>query len=121
MNRDRAMAWSVASLALALLLASAKASGAPVGTAFTYQGELRFSGQPASGPFDFEFALFDVEAGSTALGTSSVSDQQVTQGLFSVDLDFTDVPFAASQAYWLEVRVRQGPDTGPYQTLLPRQ
>ena len=27
----------------------------PLGTAITYQGELRQSGQPAKGSFDFEF------------------------------------------------------------------
>ena len=32
-------------------------------SAFTYQGELEQSGSPATGEFDFEFALFDDSLG----------------------------------------------------------
>jgi hypothetical protein len=111
----------LAGLAFVFLLATAGTSAAPVGTSFTYQGELRFQGSPANAPFDFEFALYDVETGGVPLATSLVADQTVTQGLFSVEIDYTEVPFVASATYWIEVRVREGSSIGTYQPLLPRQ
>lgn len=108
-------------LALALASATGPAAPAPVGTDFTYQGELRVAGVPASTPHDFEFVLYDVATGGPAISTLARGDVAVNGGLFTVFLDYTDVPFAASQGYWLEVRVRDGASTGSYTTLLPRQ
>ena len=115
------MSRMLALLLLAAALATAPASAAPVGTAFTYQGELQYNGQPATGTYDFEFALFDLASGGSPLAVENVADQAVTAGLFTVELDYTDVPFVASQSYWLEVRVRDGASGGGYQPLLPRQ
>ena len=93
-------------LACALaLLASAPALAEP-GTAITYQGELRNAGTPAQGPYDFEAALYDVASGGEAISTMTLDDAQVDQGLFSLPLDFTDVPFATGEQYWIELRVR---------------
>src|ERR1700759_3099287 len=94
---------------------------APVGTAFTYQGDLKVTGAPANGAFDFEFALFDVADGSTGLSSIDLDDVNVSNGLFTVQLDYTDVPFSAAQAYFLEVRVRNGGSKDAYTVLLPRQ
>ena len=110
--------------ALALIAAVAigtPAHAAPVGTSFSYQGEMRYDNQPANGDYDFEFALFDVETGGIPLAIDVAGDQPVNAGLFSTRIDYTEVPFAASQDYWLEVRVREGASTGGYQQLLPRQ
>lgn len=106
---------------IAALLLAASAHAAPVGTSFSYQGEMRYDNQPANGDYDFEFALFDVETGGIPLAIDTVDDQAVTAGLFSTRIDYTEVPFAASQDYWLEVRVREGASSGGYQSLLPRQ
>lgn len=111
-------------LALTLLVAATTTPAlraAEVGTSFGYQGELRYDGNPAYGPYDFEFALYDVETGGAPLAIDTVADSEVTAGLFTVELDYTEVPFAASQAYWLEVRVREGASTDAYQLLSPRQ
>ena len=43
----------------AVILVSAQAVAAPVGTAFTYQGQLKAGGIPADGEYDFLFQLFD--------------------------------------------------------------
>ncbi|MFO1351644.1 MAG: tail fiber domain-containing protein [Gammaproteobacteria bacterium] len=94
---------------------------APLGTAFTYQGELKQSGAPANGPFDFEIALFGAASGGAAIGTVTVNDAPVSQGLFTLELDYGLPPFAATQQYWLEVRMRPGTSTGAYTPLLPRQ
>ena len=45
----------------------------------------------------------------------------MTDGLFTVELDYTEVPFEAALKYYLEVRVRRGNETGGYTQLLPRQ
>lgn len=110
----------VRSLALACLLAAGASSwAASLGSAFTYQGNLNFNGSPASGNFDFQFALYTAATGNTAVDTLTLTDQSVANGLIDASLDFTDVPFNG-QALWIEVRVRPAA-TGSYTTLSPRQ
>jgi len=98
-----------------------EALDAPVGTAFTYQGRLEDSGSPANGSYDFEFKLFDdLSAGSQVGSTLEVDDQAVTQGYFTVMLDFGASAFNG-QARWLEIAGRPG-ESRVYSTLLsPRQ
>jgi hypothetical protein len=110
----------IRSLAIACLLGlGAQCQAASLGTAFSYQGDLNFNGSPATGNFDFQFALYTVDTGGTALDTLTLSDQDVTDGLINASLDFTDVPFNG-QALWIEVRVRPAGGT-TYTTLSPRQ
>ena len=93
---------------------------APVATAFTYQGHLEDGGGPANGLYDFEFELFnDPVTGSQVGGTLTLQDVNVTDGVFTVELDFGDV--FDETALWLEIHVRPGASTGGYQQLLPRQ
>ena len=42
----------------------------PVGTSFTYQGELKQSGVAAEGSFDFRFDLFDAAEDGLEVGTT---------------------------------------------------
>ncbi len=93
----------------------------PLGSAFTYQGELKVSNQPANGSYDFLIGLYSVPGGGAALDTATLDDVAVNQGLFSVTLDYTDIPFATSTQYYLELRVRDGASTGAYTLLSPRQ
>ncbi len=94
---------------------------ASVGTAFTYQGRLLDGGKPANGPFDFRFRLFDAASGGSQVGTTvTLNDVQVTNGLFTVALDFGAGAFKGD-ARWLEIAVRPGNSTGAYTTLSPRQ
>jgi Collagen triple helix repeat (20 copies) len=102
-----------------LLLTGAPAWSASVGSAFSYQGNLNFNGSPASGNFDFQFLLYTVASGGTAVDTITLTDQTVTAGLINASLDFTDVPFNG-QALWIEVDVRPA-GSGTYTTLSPRQ
>lgn len=72
---------------------------APVGTGFTYQGYLESSNNPANGPFDFEFLLFDAEAGGNQVGPTQTSDDlPVANGYFQVTLDFGAGRLAAASA-----------------------
>lgn len=38
-------------------------------TAFSFQGQLIDTGQPADGLYDFQFTFFDAAAGGSAIGT----------------------------------------------------
>jgi len=106
-------------LALALALALPVAHVQSVGSAFTYQGELRASGTPANAAYDFQFRLYNSPGGTTQLGAQVTANAvTVNNGLFSVPLDFGPAQFAGD-AQWLEVSVRPA-GSGPFETLSPR-
>ncbi|MEW6249686.1 MAG: tail fiber domain-containing protein [Planctomycetota bacterium] len=112
----------VAALALCLLAPLAVAPAqTPVGTAFTYQGQLKAAGAPLTGTADFQFWLWDALAGGMLIaGPVTVTNQTVTAGLFTVVMDFGASPFAG-EARWLEIAVRSPAGGGAYTTLAPRQ
>jgi len=103
-----------------LMLATGSVLAGPLGTTFTYQGQLTSGGSPANGDFDIEFALYISASGGTAVDTVDVSGIAVSEGLLNASVDFTDVPFNG-QALWVEARVRPGGTTGAYTVLSPRQ
>ncbi len=113
-------AWGGVSLAQGPHPLSDQTAEATVGTAFTYQGRLTDGNAPANNTYDFQFRLFnDASAGSQVGGTVTAQDVQVTDGLFTVPLDFGNA--FDGTALWLEVAVRAGSSTGAYTTLDPRQ
>jgi hypothetical protein len=96
-------------------------SFAPVGSAFTYQGFLTQSGVPASGPWDFQFLLFDAAVGGVQIGsTVAVNDLTASAGVFTAAIDVGAAAFGGGARY-LEIRVRPGASGGAYTTLPPRQ
>ncbi len=92
----------------------------PLGTSFTYQGQLEQAGSPATGEFDFEFNLYDDSdpVSATLIGSDFESSVNVVGGLFVTQLDFGDVFLGA--ALWLEIRVRPA-GNGQFQNLTPLQ
>ncbi len=91
-----------------------------VGSGFTYQGRLLNGGSPANGQYDLQFTLYDAATGGNRVGTTvSLTNQAVTNGLFTAGLDFGSSAFAGS-ARWLEIATRQT-GGGTYTTLTPRQ
>ena len=89
------------------------------GTAFTYQGRLNQGANPANGTYDLQFALFDAaSAGTQQSGTWTQLAQGVTNGLFTVTLDFGS--FFPGADRWLEIGVRTN-GGGAFTTLTPRQ
>ena len=93
------------------------------GTAFTYQGRLTDSGNPADGVFDMQFKLFDtptVGAGAQQGSTLTNSTVQVTNGVFTVELDFSAGVFTGA-ARFLEIGIRPAGSAEPYTVLSPRQ
>ena len=75
------------------------------GTAFTYQGRLDHNGSPANGRYDFVFQVFDAVSGGASVGGSlSTNGIGVSNGLFTVALDFGSSPFIGARR-WLRISV----------------
>lgn len=97
----------------------AVAPTAQVGTAITYQGRLLDSAGPATGPYHFEFRLYDAAVGGAQIGsTQTVNDAAVDGGFFTVQLDFGPGVFGGG-ARWLDTTVRPGAGQA-YTPLAPR-
>jgi hypothetical protein len=100
-------------IGLLLLVAGSAAAQVAQLPDFTYQGLLMREGQPANGPYDLAFALYDAQTGGQQVGTTQSEPQfPVADGVFTVSLAFPGA-FTGTQL-WLEVRVNGQP-------LLPRQ
>ncbi|HWD17993.1 MAG TPA: tail fiber domain-containing protein [Verrucomicrobiae bacterium] len=103
------------SLALSFLLPS---FGFAATTAFTYSGHLADAGQPANGFYAFKFTLFDSSiSGATVGAPVTLPSTGVTNGLFTVTLDFGSQFPGADR--WLEIAVSS--NNAPFITLSPRQ
>lgn len=105
---------------VAAVLAASTFAGA-VAAPFTYQGRLVDGAALGNGNYELTFRLFDNSFGGSQVGNPVVhSPVTVTNGLFTVDLDFGDAAFSGAPR-WLELtaRLAGGPD-GP-ETLAPRQ
>ena len=96
-------------------------SASAQGTAFTYQGRLNSGGSPASGSYDLDFTIYDANepAGSWIAGPVTNAAVAVSNGLFTVTLDFGAGVFAGN-ARWLEIAVRTNGGAS-FTTLTPRQ
>src|SRR5262249_51355595 len=85
----------VLKLVLVACLMGAKAARAatPLGTGFTYQGQLRQNGSPVTGTRNLRFSLWDAQStspgvGGDQLGASQTLDNvSVSGGLFTVTLN----------------------------------
>lgn len=103
----------------------------PLGTAFTYQGQLKEGGAPFEGTADFQFTLWDaVGSGNPPTGGIQVGGVQainalpVASGLFTVALNAAGefgVNAFNGNARWVQVAVRSPAGGGLFTTLTPRQ
>ena len=92
----------------------------PMGTAFTYQGQLKDNDKPVNDAVDFEFALYDAATGGGQVGSTVTTNGVVVgDGLFTVTIDFGDDRFTGD-ARWLEIAVQCSGDPG-FTALSPRQ
>lgn len=95
---------SLIGVLLAILLVDGTPA-APVGSAFTYQAELKQNGALLDGTPDLEFRLYDAPIQGTQVGAPVLAlAYPVQRGRLTVDLDFGAAAFNA-QARWLEIRV----------------
>src|SRR5882724_5537616 len=88
------------------------------GTIFTYQGSLNDNGSPANGTnYGMVFYLYDAPSNGTVFANLGIVSVSVSNGLFTVPLDFgTNFPGADR---WLEITVQK--NGGGFTTLTPRQ
>src|SRR5688572_23882497 len=88
-------------------------------TEFTFQGKLTDTGTP-SATYDFEFRLCDSETDcTTPLAVLQRLAVPVSNGAFTVKLDFGAANFDGSNR-WLEIAVKR-PSQEIFTTLAPRQ
>jgi hypothetical protein len=93
-------------------------AGTPLGSKFTYQGQLKQHGNPFGGTCSMQFSLWDASGGGSQLGsTQTINSVQVNGGSFTVVLDFGS-QFDGSER-WLQTAVKCGADAA-YTTLSPR-
>lgn len=112
-----------AAVAIVASMSAGALAQTQMGTAFTYQARLSDGGSLQTAPYDLRFKLFnnDGQADQTTgqIGPANTRDDvPVSQGLFSVVLDFGAV-FAGDKR-WLQVEIRPGDSNGEYTVLLPR-
>src|SRR6266852_4161053 len=114
--------WLIFALAgLSLCSSTIQAAPVPLGTAFTYQGRLLNGGIATNGSFDMQFSLFDALTGGAQIAaTVTAAPVPVTNGLFTVQLDYGSSSFLGD-ARWLQIAVRTNGSVGPYTPLTPRQ
>jgi hypothetical protein len=105
MNRKRSLILLVIGLTLAVSVGIANAQGpaprANIGTAFTYQGQLKNNGSAVNGTCSFQFGLWSDAAslGSQVGTTVTVSSVNVTNGLFTAPIDFGANAFTGDARY----------------------
>ncbi len=105
----------------ALNLSNGVTSRVSIGTTFSYQGRLNDNGTPANGVYDLRFTLYDALSGGSQVGSILTKDDvTITDGYFTIELDFGTDAFTG-EARYLEVGVRPGDDTGGYTLLSPLQ
>jgi hypothetical protein len=102
-----------------LVLLAGLHQAAAQGTKFTYQGRVHDGGAPANGSYDLKFSLFNVSGGGAAVaGPLTNSPVAISNGLFTVNLDFGPGIFNGT-IYWLQIAVRT--NGGAFTDLSPRQ
>ena len=89
------------------------------GTTFTYQGRLADNGQPANGTYGMVFYLCDNPTTGGQLANLGIAGVPVTNGLFTVQLDFGGGMFPGADR-WLEITVKTN-GAATFTTLSPRQ
>jgi hypothetical protein len=119
-------ALAVIAFVLSFVFALA-AFGEPVGTSWTYQGQLRRGGAAYNGTCNFQFSLWNaLSAGTQKASTQSINGVNVVNGLFTVTLDFGGEPALGIEdvfrgdALWLATSVQCSGDGG-FTPLDPRQ
>ena len=108
-------------LTLVLLVSGGTVAAVGQGTEFTYQARITQDDSPVNASCDLQFGLFDAVTGGTQVGTTQTkSNVTVSDGLFTVSLDFGSGAFSGDSR-WLEVSVRCPSGGGEFRTFSPRR
>lgn len=106
---------------MAALLVCGGLDSARAATGFMYQGRLVDGASLANGNYELGFRLFDSLSGGAAVGSDlSQASVAVSQGLFTVELDFGAAAFDGSER-WLQISARPVGSLDPAEVLVPRQ
>jgi hypothetical protein len=115
MSRQSTSVMAVVAIVSGLLLimntALAQSSEPPLvpqsalGTAFTYQGQLKKNGAPITDNCSMIFRLYDQASSGSLIGNPITTTVPITNGLFTVQLDFGANAFAG-EARWLDIQVQ---------------
>lgn len=91
-------------------------------TAFTYQGKLMDGGAAASGPYQMQFSLHSAASGdgNQTGATITIDPVPVTNGTFTVELNFIAPTAFDGGARWLQIAVKKAADP-VFVPLNPRQ
>jgi hypothetical protein len=73
-------------------------------TAFTYQGQLRDTGTNANGTYTLIFSIYNAATGGSQIGGNLTNSLTLSNGFFTVNLDFGTGIFTGS-ARWLDINV----------------
>lgn len=88
-----------------VLISMAMTVAVAADTTFSYQGELKESGDLATGSYDMDFSLWDAAGGGNQIGAMIMLNRVgVSEGQFVVELDFGAAAFD-NAARWLEITV----------------
>lgn len=112
-------------LLITLLLATHNLfAQAPVGTGFSYQGELLDNGAPADGDYDIVINAFPAQNGGTQLVPSmQLFDFPINKGLLNIaNINLGFNALSLGDEIWLELMFKKSSDSGgSFETLVPRQ
>ncbi len=93
---------------IALIFTSSLAFAAIQGDSFTYQGKLIENNQPANGTYAFVVEFFDAQTGGVLITSMPNVVTNVSDGLFSLQLDIGDMPFDGNEV-WLQLSIAPPP------------
>ena len=97
---------SFVSIVVLLVILFGATSAMSQTTSFTYQGRLTDGGTAANGNYDLQFALWDSVSGGSQIGsTQTLNTVAVSNGIFSVTLDFGASSFNGASRF-LEISAR---------------
>ena len=117
-HRTAVSALKLLALAALSMISTQLSTARAQSSAFTYQGRLAADGAPYSGPAEMQFTLFVTPTNGVVAGGPVNNSVNVTNGLFTVLLDFGALAFPGGDR-WLEIAVRT--NGGAFAILAPRQ
>jgi hypothetical protein len=82
----------------------------PLGTGFTYQGQLKTADGPVSDDCLMAFRLYDDPGAGSQVGSAITATVPISAGLFTVNLDFGSTAFTGD-ARWMGIKVKCTGDT----------
>ena len=119
-DKIKSVSFSIKGFYSALVIFFAAVLAQAQTTSFSYQGRLTDGSMPANNTYNMQFSLFDVETDGTQIGNTQTSLVTVTNGIFTVKLDFGNTAFNMAGARYLQIALKKTNDAD-YIVLTPRQ